>query len=132
MKWLLLSALLSMVSSATPWETSVPVTCAKLRQYCQACHGLGDLRFIHSENDGELWEYIFQNNSPKTGKRWAERILAVLDWPSNSPPPADQLMSPPDSDWMPKGFKRLKLAEDHIEGVAARRIMIETLRAYLR
>lgn len=108
-------------------------TAGKLRQYCNACHGLGDeLRFIFSDNDEDTWNFIFTNTSPKSGKRWAEMIIKVLDWPSDTPPPFDQMMNPPDDDWMPKGQKRLQLAEDIVGTYPARKLMLNSLKGNLQ
>lgn len=102
----------------------VAFTVGKLRTYCKACHAIGELRFIHSEDDAEVWNHLFTARAPNSGKLWADGIVEVLSWPSDEPPPFDQLMDPPERDWMPRGSKRLHLAADS-EG--ARRRIIESL-----
>lgn len=96
-------------------------TALKLREYCAACHDLGDLRFIYDDNDDNLWKYIFTNDVPGKTKLWAQRIVEVLSWPSDQAPPADQ------TDWMPRGIKRFDLAQDVEGGTAVRRIILDAL-----
>ena len=120
---LFLSAL-SFSDSLTPSQT---FTCVKLRQYCQACHGLGELRFIYSENNEDLWKEISYGISPKSKMVWKRKIYEVLNWPSDAPPSFQEPMSA-GSDWMPKGIKRLDLANDKTNGTSTRRIMLETLK----
>ena len=98
----------------------------KLRQYCLACHGLGKLRFIYSENPVELWNYIQNERSPKSQALWVDEIYRVLSWPSNSAPPFDQMMTA-DRDWMPKGKKRLDLSTDQEDGYFARQAIVDVL-----
>lgn len=98
-------------------------TLASLRKYCKACHAVDTLRFIHTEDDEELWRTLFNEKSPKSGKLWVERIITVLDWPNGVTPPFDQPISA-DSDWMPKGYKRTLLSED----MGKRETILETLR----
>mgnify|MGYP001006421172 CR=1 FL=1 len=100
----------------------------KLRQYCTACHGLGKLRFIYSDDNVSLWKDIHTLRSPKSQNLWVDEILKVLDWPSNSAPPFDQMIQSPDKDWMPKGKKRLDLASDQDEGYYARQAILDVLR----
>ena len=113
---------IALASTASALDGERKFTAQKLREYCNACHGLGDLRFIYNDNDDDLWKYIFTYNVPGKNKLWAQRITELLDWPSDQAPPADQ------TDWMPKGIKRLDLAQDVENGVPARRIMVETLK----
>lgn len=98
----------------------------KLRVYCNACHGLGRLRFIYSDDDEQVWSYLFSESAPISKKPWAQAIIEVLDWPSDLPPPFEKPIAP-DKDWMPKGEKRLRLADDTENGVSARRRIIEAL-----
>jgi hypothetical protein len=123
MKRLLLILLLGRAAAAA----DVAFTVGKLRAYCKACHAIGELRFIHGEDDGEVWNYLFTGRAPNSGKLWADGIVEVLSWPSDKPPPFDQLMAPPDRDWMPRGSKRLHLAADAENGVPVRRLLIEAL-----
>ena len=104
------------------------ITSAKLRTYCAGCHGLGELRFIPNQDDRDTWAFIFNNRSPKSGKIWAEVIADTLSWPSDTPPPANELMIPPHRDWMPKGAKRQELASDSIAGESTRMFVIRALR----
>ncbi len=99
----------------------------KIRQYCFACHASGSRRFIYSESDEEMWDYIFNHHAPGSGKLWAEGIRDVLNWPTNSPPPFNQYMVSPSQDWMPKGVKRLQLSEEMHEGMPMRQFILETL-----
>lgn len=100
-----------------------------LRKYCKSCHGVGELRFIYSPDDGELWDYLFRNDSPNLKRPWSEAILQVLDWPSDQPPPADIPMVPPDRDWMPKGIKRRFFARAQTEdGENLRRVILRALK----
>ena len=119
----LLTASLPALAESDPWFAA-----RKLRQHCRACHGLGEMRFIFSDNDQENWEYLFNNRAPKSGKIWAVAIVEVLSWPSDSPPPFNQMLNPPDKDWMPKGSKRLKFASDTWNGESVRKLIIEDLR----
>lgn len=108
-------------------RADVAYTVGKLRKYCAACHALGDLRFIHSDDDQVVWEFLFRGMSPQSKRPWAEAILDVLDWPGDSPPPFTHLKKPPSEDWMPKGKKRLDFAADLDNGVPARRKMREDI-----
>lgn len=99
---------------------------SKLRQHCGACHGLGPLRFIWSGDDRELWRTLYSTRAPASGKTWAEGIAKVLSWPSDAPPPFDQVMEP-GRDWMPKGIKRVELANDMAGGMRVRRLILEAL-----
>lgn len=101
---------------------------AKLREYCKACHGVGKLRFIWTESDDELWDYILTQQAPGRKKLWAAAIVEVLSWPSDQPPPALPVMDPEAGrDWMPKGGKRARMASDSIDGVPVRRFIIDAL-----
>ena len=102
-------------------------TVRALNEYCRACHGIGDLRFIYGEDRDEIWKYIFSNKAPRSGKLWSEAIYEVLNWPSDTPPSFDNFMSPPDRDWMPKGAKRLYMAEDKVNGVSVRKFILKTI-----
>jgi hypothetical protein len=97
-----------------------------IRKYCQACHGVGDLRFITSEKDSEVWEFIFRERTPK-GVIWAEEMIRVLDWPTNSPPANNSLLAP-GRDWMPKGKKRYDMVEEHLGDEDAREFLLRSLR----
>lgn len=125
--FLALSLVLIPWTSARSSMVDKPTTIKAVRKYCKACHAVDNLRFIKSENDEELWDTIFTEKSPKSGKIWAERMIAVLSWPNTAPPPFDQPIAQ-DSDWMPKGYKRLLLSEDNTNGIPTRQIILETLR----
>lgn len=99
----------------------------KIREFCQSCHGVGDARFIKSENDAEVWASLFRERAPKSGKVWAQAMVDVLNWPSDSPPPFDSPIEP-GRDWMPKGSKRLGIAEDSFDGEPTRQVIIRELR----
>lgn len=106
-----------------------PTAAAKLRTYCQSCHGLGQLRFIFGTDDLQLWRFITSNRAPSSGKLWSEAITDVLSWPSGTPPAFDELKDPAQGrDWMPKGAKRLQLADDDVDGRPAREIILDALR----
>lgn len=91
-------------------------TAQALRHYCKACHAIGEFRFIHTEDDDELLQYIRTHSAP-SGKPWVTRIIETLDWPTDEPPPFNQ------PGWMPKGEKRLELAKDP----HTRRLILDTL-----
>lgn len=119
-------------------ETSEPakldavqsLTVEKLRTYCRSCHAVGALRFIHSEDDAEVWTYITETRVPGSQTLWREAIFAVLDWPQDAPPPFDELKDPAAGrDWMPKGVKRLQLADDYVDSRSVRAVMLEALSA---
>lgn len=100
----------------------------KLRTHCTACHGVGDLRFIYSDDDKEFWDYIHTQKAPRSKKLWSEAIREVLTWPSDAPPDFDKPLDPTTGrDWMPKGFKRLELAEDHVGDLSARQFILMNL-----
>lgn len=122
-----LGLFLSVQSFSEPLTPSQALTCSKLRQYCQACHALGELRFIYSDNNEELWREISYGISPKSKMIWKRKIYEVLNWPTDAPPSFQEPMSA-SGDWMPKGIKRLDLANDKTDGTFTRRIMLETLK----
>lgn len=105
----------------------IPWSVGKLRSYCAACHALGELRFIRSDDDREVWKYLFENRAPHSGKLWADGIREVLDWPTDKAPPFDQMLHAPDRDWMPKGQKRLRLASDVENGKSSRQRLLQEL-----
>lgn len=114
---------------APPFDAKAQLTVSKLRQYCAACHAVGNVRFIRSDDDSEVWQYIYFNRSPNANKLWSENIIEVLSWPGDVPPPFDQPMDPGHNrDWMPKGAKRLSLAAETVDGVATRKLMLQALR----
>lgn len=115
--------------AAPPFDAKAQVTVSKLRQFCAACHAVGSIRFIRSEDDNEVWQYIYMNRAPNSQKIWAQNIIDVLSWPSDVPPPFDQPMDPGNNrDWMPKGAKRLSLASDSVDAQATRKLMLEALK----
>lgn len=99
----------------------------KLRTYCRACHGVGELRFLRSDDDDEVWASLYRDIAPNSKKTWARAIREVLSWPSDEPPPFDKLLQAPDRDWMPKGAKRASFASDRVGAMATRRFILETL-----
>ena len=125
---LLLFQIKSLASSHSREQDDVKFVGQTLRKYCKACHGLGKLRFIHSENDNELWDYILNNRAPNSGDYWYRSIQEVLDWPSDDAPPFNQMMLPPNQDWMPKGIKRLQLARDEPGNISTRKRVLSILR----
>jgi hypothetical protein len=105
----------------------------KLRQYCAACHGVGTLRFIRSDDDQIFWDSLFTERPDPNSRTWAELIAEVLDWPLDRPyPDFRQLRVPPNKDWMPKGFGRVELSEDIIGDQKARLIITDELRTGLK
>lgn len=131
---LLIALLLELVNSAAadarfydPLPPEPALAVQKLRTHCKACHGLGELRFLPSENDAETWRFILTERSPRSQKIWAEVIREVLDWPTDEPPPFDQMMVPPDRDWMPKGYKRIAFSQDSVETELTRRFLLRVL-----
>jgi hypothetical protein len=115
---------------APVFDADAKVAIQKMRTYCGACHAVGDLRFIRSDDDAEVWAYLFANRAPNSRKIWAQNIVEVLSWPRDVPPPFDQPMDPGNNrDWMPKGAKRLTFAEDQVGGEATRQLILRKLRA---
>lgn len=128
--FLLLVFYLNMVAESNP---ALAVTdsqiqaAAFLRQYCQACHAVGEKRFITSDDDAAVWTFIGSNRLPKNpAKTWAEEIAKVLSWPTDDPPPFDKPMEP-NRDWMPKGGKRLQFANGMMNGQSVRRVILDQL-----
>lgn len=99
----------------------------KLRTYCNACHGVGELRFIHSDEDESVWNYIKTQTAPRSKKLWAEAIKDVLRWPSDAAPSFEQPMDPSGKDWMPRGYKRLEFAQDSVGSQSTRNFILSTL-----
>lgn len=105
---------------------------AKLREYCKACHAVGTMKFIQSDDDREFWNALFVERSPRSGKVWAVAISEVLGWPTDVAPPYDRVMDPPSNrDWMPKGAKRLDLAADSEGGTPVRRLILQAITEHL-
>lgn len=106
------------------------IALGKLRTYCKSCHAVGQLRFIQSEDDAQLWKYINETRAPGSNKLWAQAIVDVLSWPrGDTPPPFDEFKDPAkNQDWMPKGVKRLQLADDTVDGKSVRSIILDALR----
>lgn len=96
----------------------------KLRTFCTACHGLGELRFLHSDDNADVWEYINTQKAPRSQKLWTSAIREVLTWPSSQPP---TMPISPTKDWMPKGYKRLELADDEIGELSTREFILSVL-----
>ena len=109
--------------AATPEQMQAT---ALLRQYCQACHAVGDRRFINDDDDAAVWDFIQTASPPKSAVTWREAIIKVLTWPSDKPPPFGAPMEP-NRDWMPKGGKRLDFAAALCEGQSARTFILEHL-----
>jgi len=108
------------------------VFAARLRTFCRACHGVGALRFIRGDDDQVLWRDLFDESAaPGPGGPWAQRIIRVLSWPSDAPPPFNEPLDPPDRDWMPRGAKRLSLASDRVDGQSTRTWLLARLAAGL-
>lgn len=99
----------------------------KLRTHCNACHGLGKLRFLWSQDDDAVWHYLLTAQAPVSRKIWAEGIIEVLDWPGGKMPAFDTTL-PSGKDWMPKGIKRVDLATDRLNGRDAREEVLALLR----
>ena len=127
--FLLLCVSVPAFSEEAPLTPEIIPAVAKLRIFCQACHAVGGLRFIWSDDDAQVWTYLFNNRAPNSPKLWADDIIDVLSWPTAIPPPFDQPMDPINHrDWMPKGSKRLELANDLTDGQATRQMLLEALR----
>lgn len=124
------SLLLAIGLSGTARAGADPLfAAAKLREYCKACHAVGTMKFIQSDDDRVLWDGLFADRAPRSGKIWADAIAEVLAWPSDAAPPFDTTMDPPSNrDWMPKGAKRLDLAADTFGGIASRRLILQAIR----
>jgi len=129
----ILVTLLSVSSEAFAQDSEVTdrvtVTAAKLRTFCQACHGIGELRFFRGETDAEMFRFIVSEKAPRSGKLWIDSIIEVLSWPGSRMPAFDEFMIPPDRDWMPKGARRIDLARDSVDGIPTREVILETLRS---
>lgn len=97
-----------------------------LRQYCQACHAVGDKRFMSDDDDGVVWNFIQTTKPPKGTVTWRDAIIKVLSWPSNKPPPFGETMEP-NRDWMPKGGKRLEFSSATYEGQPVRLFILDHL-----
>lgn len=106
-----------------PQDTTVRA----LNEYCRACHGLGEMRFIYGEDPGEIWNYIFNNKAPISKKLWSEAIYEVLNYPTDTPPDFEDMLDGPARDWMPKGAKRLHMANDIVDGVPVRETILKTI-----
>jgi len=119
---------LSLVGESQFEQSSAGVSAAKLREYCRACHAVGNLRFIYDENDANLWNYILTQNVPLSSELWADAIVRVLSWPTEVAPAPVPLMDPSAGrDWMPKGSKRLHFAAESIEGVTLRQYILKAI-----
>ncbi len=105
-------------------------TISRLRTHCNACHGLGKLRFLWSADDQEVWNYLFTRPAPLAKKLWATAIYEVLDWPGDKMPDFEVPIHP-GKDWMPKGVKRMDLAADNYDGKSSRVRVLQTLKAHL-
>lgn len=93
-------------------EPTVTLVVKSLKTYCGACHGLGKLNFLPSEDYAENWKTIYTATSPSTGRVWRDAIIDVISWPTEAPPAFDQVKDPlTGRDWMPKGIKRLQMGE---------------------
>lgn len=98
-------------------------TARKLREYCAACHASGNIRFLTSENDEELWRVMRDERAPLSRKRWVDQIVMLLDWPGGKMPSIRD-----EPQWMPMGMKRQKLASDRELGRPTREILLESLK----
>ena len=109
-------------SLAFSYEQTVPL----LRKYCKACHAIGKRKFIKSEIDEEVWDYIFSAQAPSK-QTWAEAMVEVLNWPTHEPPDPSVPMAP-GRDWMPKGVKRFEIVEEFIEDRDVRQFIYESIK----
>ena len=105
----------------------ISFTVKKLRLYCAACHAVGKVRFIYSDEDETVWRDLFTKTAPVSKRIWSKEIVDVLSWPTSTPPPFGQMIHFPNKDWMPKGAKRIALAKDIDAGTATRHRIIEAL-----
>ena len=113
-------------------ESAAMLSAVKLREHCRACHAVGNLRFIFDDNDQNLWVYILTKQVPGKSELWANAIVRVLSWPTDSAPTPSPMMDPPSGrDWMPKGSKRLNFAADRIDDMAVRQYILHALNAEL-
>ncbi len=110
-------------------------TVQALRTNCQACHAVGNLRFIYSSDDGQVWNYILTTDVPGETQTWAQAMVPVLSWPTDSAPPFNAVMDPTDGkDWMPQGYQRIPFSTDTIgsgytdePGTLTRHLILDTL-----
>ena len=72
-----------------------------------------------------MWDYISTHDSPISHNLWVKQIVERLNWPTPDSPPASE------TQWMPKGIKRIELSEDidNDTGESARLRMLRTLKA---
>lgn len=96
-----------------------------MREYCRACHAVGDRRFLISDDNDEVWRFIFHAPAP-SGEIWSRSIVKVLDWPTKEPPDPSKPMSP-ELDWMPKGMKRLEIVQQMVGPLDAREFILEAV-----
>ena len=114
-----------------PTSSNISLTVQSLRTYCAACHAVGtELRFLQSDSDEEVWNSLFAEKAP-SGRVWAQEIVRVLSWPSDSPPSFDRMMDPPDHDWMPKGYARIQFSQAQENGTYLRRRILSNLESAL-
>jgi len=119
---------LSLQHGAKSFDANAAVSSSKLREYCRACHAIGNLRFIYDDDDQNLWNHILTTNVPGNTELWADAIVRVLSWPTDIAPAPSPVMDPPSGrDWMPKGSKRLHFAADKIDGVAVRHFVLDAI-----
>jgi hypothetical protein len=100
-----------------------------ITKYCQACHAVGDIRFINSEDPEIVWEDIFVVMGPYKVP-WATVIYDRLNWPVDDP---EKLFKPAHgSDWMPLGSKRYDIVDQKINGESARKYLLAALAEELK
>jgi hypothetical protein len=98
-----------------------------LLHYCRACHGVGALRFIRSNELDVVWQTVQTETVPGSPTLWRDAIAAALDWPQDSPPaPGTQRL--PGKEWMPKGVMREAIAHDVLGEETARVFLLRMLR----
>ena len=98
---------------------------AYLRHYCKSCHAVGANRFIISNDDHTLWEYIRNSRAP-SGDLWVDAIVDTLNWPENKLPGVNDRTSA-NRRYMPLGSKREDIFTDMINGENARLFIYDSV-----
>lgn len=91
---------------------------AYLRHYCKSCHAVGKNRFITSDDDTVVLEYLIHNRAP-SGDIWMDAIADTLNWPESRMPGMLE-RTPNNRRYMPLGRKREDIYTDVIAGENAR------------
>lgn len=108
-------------------ETVHDVAFAAMNKYCRSCHGVGRLRFFHSDNPRDFFADLNKMTSPISNTKWLPLIVDAISWPTDEAPSFETTRYPSGKDWMPLGSKRLSLSDDFIGDVKARHFLVQYL-----